>query len=94
MSRFDLFFVIFDEKNDLEDFHIARHIVQMHRLQDKALNPDFSMAQLQTYIKVCRTLKPQFTRDSAQILKDEYKKLRQTCANRQNAATSYRYTVR
>ena len=52
------------------------------------------MAQLQTYIKVCRTLKPQFTRESAQILKDEYKKLRQTCANRQNAATSYRYTVR
>ena len=46
MSRFDLFFVIFDEKKDDDDFHIARHIVQMHRLQDAAINPDFTMAQL------------------------------------------------
>ncbi len=48
----------------------------MHRLQDGALNPDFSMSELQTYIKVCRTLKPQFTKESAEILRDEYKKLR------------------
>jgi DNA replication licensing factor MCM6 len=32
MSRFDLFFVIFDEKNEDEDFAIAKHIVNMHRL--------------------------------------------------------------
>lgn len=82
MSRFDLFFVIYDEKKDEQDFEIARHIVQMHRLQDAALKPDFSMAQLQTYIKVCRTLKPQFTKDSAMILRTEYKKLRQTDSNR------------
>ena len=44
MSRFDLFFVVVDEKKDEEDFHIARHIVNMHRLQDAALEPEFSMA--------------------------------------------------
>ena len=44
MSRFDLFFVIFDEKNDEQDLQIARHIVNMHRLQDEALKPDFTMA--------------------------------------------------
>lgn len=27
MSRFDLFFVIFDEKRDDDDIHIANHIV-------------------------------------------------------------------
>ncbi len=43
---------------------------------------------------MCRTLKPQFNRDSAQLLKDEYKKLRQTDQNRNNSQTSYRYTVR
>ena len=32
MSRFDLFFVIFDEKNDEEDAAIAKHIVNLHRL--------------------------------------------------------------
>ena len=77
MSRFDLFFVIFDEKNDEDDLAIARHIVAMHKFQDRALNPEFSTEELQTYIKVCRSLKPQFTRESALILKDEYKKLRQ-----------------
>jgi len=41
MSRFDLFFVIFDEKKDDDDMMIARHIVNMHRLQDAALNPHF-----------------------------------------------------
>ena len=46
MSRFDLFFVIFDEKRDEEDFHIAHHIVNMHRLKDKSLNPDFKMEDL------------------------------------------------
>ena len=67
----------------------------MHRLQDGALNPEFSMSQLQTYIKVCRTLKPQFTKESAEILRDEYKKLRQQSSNKQaGAQSSYRYTVR
>ena len=58
MSRFDIFFVIFDEKNDDEDFHIAQHIVAMHRLRDVAVSPDFTMEQVQTYIKFCRTLNP------------------------------------
>ena len=36
MSRFDLFFVIFDEKNDEEDTAIAQHIVNMHRMKDES----------------------------------------------------------
>ena len=43
MSRFDLFFVVFDEKNEADDYKIAMHIVNMHRLKDLALSPDFSM---------------------------------------------------
>jgi DNA replication licensing factor MCM6 len=81
MSRFDLFFVIFDEKNDEEDFHIANHIVSMHRLKERALNPDFSMEDLQTYIKFCRAIKPRFTREAAMMLKDEFKRLRQNDKN-------------
>jgi DNA replication licensing factor MCM6 len=41
MSRFDLFFVIFDQKDDEEDYNIAHHIVNMHRLKDRAVSPDF-----------------------------------------------------
>jgi DNA replication licensing factor MCM6 len=46
MSRFDIFFIIFDEKNDDEDYQIATHIVNMHRLKDEAINPDFKMEQV------------------------------------------------
>ena len=52
------------------------------------------MEQVQTYIKVCRTLKPQLTHESALVLRDEYKKLRRADHNRGNSQTSYRYTVR
>lgn len=93
MSRFDIFFVIFDEKNDDEDFHIAQHIVNMHRLMDDALNPDFTMEQVQTYIKFCRTIKPQFTQESAYILKEEYKSIRQR-EKGENTKTAYKVTVR
>jgi len=46
MSRFDLFFVIYDEKKYEEDVQIARHLVNMHRLKDAAIKPEFTMAQL------------------------------------------------
>lgn len=92
MSRFDIFFIIFDEKNDDEDYQIAQHIVNMHRLKDDAINPEFKMEQVQTYIKFCRTINPQFTKESAELLKEEYKAIRQ----RQKAEdkTSYKVTVR
>jgi len=42
MSRFDLFFVIFDEKNDVEDLKIAKHIINMHRMKDDRTNSKFT----------------------------------------------------
>lgn len=92
MSRFDLFFVIFDEKNDDEDYQIAHHIVNMHRLKEDSLHPEFSTDNLQTYIKFCRTIKPKFNRESANMLKEEYKRLRQNEKNTQRSA--YKITVR
>ncbi len=76
MSRFDLFYVIFDEKRDEEDFQIANHIVNMHRLKDELIPRDFSTEELQTYIKFCRKIRPVLTKEAAEILKTEYKRLR------------------
>lgn len=92
MSRFDLFFVIFDEKRDDEDYAIAHHIVNMHRLKEDSLHPEFSTDHMQTYIKFCRTIKPKFTKESAAMLKEEYKRLRQNEKNSQKSA--YKITVR
>lgn len=43
MSRFDIFFLIFDEKNEEKDLRVAQHIVNMHKLKDSAIKPYFSM---------------------------------------------------
>ncbi len=93
MSRFDLFFVIFDEKRDDEDYHIAHHIVSMHRLKEESLKPDFSTEEMQTYIKFARTIKPRFTQESAHMLKEEFKRMRQNEKNGQRGS-AYKITVR
>jgi DNA replication licensing factor MCM6 len=55
MSRFDLFFVILDQKDEIEDELIAKHIVNMHRERDQFVNQSvFSKEQLQTFIKITR----------------------------------------
>jgi DNA replication licensing factor MCM6 len=35
MSRFDLFFIILDECNEITDYNIARHIVDVHMHQER-----------------------------------------------------------
>lgn len=92
MSRFDLFYVVLDEKNDVLDHQIATHLVNLHRMGDCAVTPDFTTEDLQTYIKFCRSLKPKFTREAAAVLRTEYKKLRQ--ADKTGQKTAYRITVR
>jgi DNA replication licensing factor MCM6 len=58
MSRFDLFFVILNECDPRTDLSIAKHIVNVHRFQDEAINPEFSTEMLQRYIRYARTFKP------------------------------------
>lgn len=58
MSRFDLFFVVLDDCNDVTDYNIARHIVNVHRLKDDYMEPDFSTEDLQRYIRYARTYTP------------------------------------
>lgn len=46
MSRFDLFFLVFDERRDDHDFAIANHIVQMHRQNVQAIDQEFSTEEM------------------------------------------------
>lgn len=94
MSRFDLFFVILDQKNDEEDLLIAQHIVNMHRLRDTTSQNHFSKEQLQTFIKIARQLRPQFEQESAEILKKEYKEMRQKNKGSNGQDHAYKFTVR
>ncbi len=47
MSRFDLMFVLVDECNDITDYSIAHHIVNVHTRRETATPVDFSKDRLQ-----------------------------------------------
>jgi len=94
MSRFDLFFVVLDECDESVDAHLARHIVDVHRLRDEAVAPEFSTAQLQRYIRFARTFKPEFTPEAKTTLVAKYKELRADDAQGGVGRNSYRITVR
>lgn len=46
VARFDLFYFIFDERNDLNYNVIANNIIRMRRSNDEAIKQDFFKAQL------------------------------------------------
>jgi DNA replication licensing factor MCM6 len=94
MSRFDLFFVVLDECQENIDRHLAEHIVNIHRLRDDAVEPEFSTEQLQRYIRFARTFKPEFTPEAKQTLVEKYKELRADDAQGGIGRNSYRITVR
>ncbi|KAI9821659.1 MAG: MCM DNA helicase complex subunit mcm6 [Pycnora praestabilis] len=94
MSRFDLFFVILDECNESVDTHLAQHIVNIHRLRDDAVAPEFTTEQLQRYIRFARTFKPEFTPEAKALLVEKYKELRADDAQGGIGRNSYRITVR
>lgn len=94
MSRFDLFFIVLDECNESTDENLARHIVDIHRLRDEAIEPEFSTEQLQRYIRFARTMQPVFTDQAKQILVQKYKELRSDDAQGGIGRNSYRITVR
>lgn len=58
MSRFDLFFVVLDECDNAIDYNIARHIVNVHSGKATETIQEFSMEDLQLYIRYARTIKP------------------------------------
>ncbi|KAJ7087381.1 MCM2/3/5 family-domain-containing protein [Mycena crocata] len=93
MSRFDLFFVVLDECDEKTDLNIARHIVNVHRFQDEAINPEFSTETLQRYIRFARTFNPKLTPEAADVLVEKYRILRQDDATGAGR-NSYRITVR
>lgn len=93
MSRFDLFFVVLDDPNERIDTELADHIVDLHMMEDEAINPPFTTEQLQRYIRYARTFKPKMTKAARRYLVEKYKELRADDAQGLGR-NSYRITVR
>lgn len=94
MSRFDLFFIVLDEQEEMVDYHIAEHIVNLHKNgdTDQMHKTSFTQAQFQLYLRAAKGLKPKFTKAAAERLREEYRLLRQSDVSYQK--TAYRITVR
>ncbi len=93
LSRFDLFFVVLDECDDVADYNVAKHIIDVHRCDEAVVEPPFSQDQMLRYIRFARTLNPQITEESRRVLVDCYRKLRQG-DTMGKSRTAYRITVR
>ncbi|WKY02714.1 hypothetical protein Q1695_016183 [Nippostrongylus brasiliensis] len=95
MSRFDLFFVLVDECNEVVDYAIARRILDNHRAISSHCPREtkYSTDDIQKYITFAKCFKPQISPEAADALVTSYKRLRMSDSN--NAATSsWRITVR
>eukprot|EP00486_Rosalina_sp_Unknown_P007177 CAMPEP_0201573376 /NCGR_PEP_ID=MMETSP0190_2-20130828/17194_1 /ASSEMBLY_ACC=CAM_ASM_000263 /TAXON_ID=37353 /ORGANISM="Rosalina sp." /LENGTH=575 /DNA_ID=CAMNT_0048000283 /DNA_START=1041 /DNA_END=2768 /DNA_ORIENTATION=- len=102
MSRFDLFFVVLDECDEVTDYHVAKHIINTHQTQtsstgaqgmdvDEESNDRFTCEQIQKYIRYARTIKPKISEESKTWFVRYYRQLRQRDQSEQKA---YRFTVR
>uniref|UniRef100_A0A8C9S716 DNA replication licensing factor MCM6 n=1 Tax=Scleropages formosus TaxID=113540 RepID=A0A8C9S716_SCLFO len=93
MSRFDLFFVLVDDCNEVTDYAIARRIVDLHAKNVQSVERVYSPDEIQRYILFARQFQPKITREAQEFVVDQYKRLRQ---REISGATklSWRITVR
>ncbi|MEW5303285.1 MAG: hypothetical protein WDW36_005991 [Sanguina aurantia] len=94
LSRFDLLHVMIDDTDEVQDAHIAAHILATHRKQAAAFTDvPYTTEQLQRYIRYARSIRPQITPEAHVALVRAYKELRSDDAA-PGTQTSYRITVR
>lgn len=97
LSRFDLFFVVLDECEEVSDYNVAKHILEVHRglrgSEDSVGDVAFPKASLQKYIRYARTLNPKITVEAQKVLVECYGVLRQG-DSLGRSRSAYRITVR
>ncbi|TMW59052.1 hypothetical protein Poli38472_007197 [Pythium oligandrum] len=102
MSRFDLFFVILDDCDEVIDQKIAEHIVNLHMPSmgmddddDHTQGSGYSEEDLKRYIKFARTLNPAITPESKKMMVACYRRLRENdVVSNGQSNIAYRITVR
>uniref|UniRef100_A0A668A9E9 DNA replication licensing factor MCM6 n=1 Tax=Myripristis murdjan TaxID=586833 RepID=A0A668A9E9_9TELE len=93
MSRFDLFFILVDECNEVTDYAIARRIVDLHCRNVESVERVYSTDEIQRYILFARQFQPKITSEAQEFVVDQYKRLRQRdCGG--NSKSAWRITVR
>lgn len=93
MSRFDLFFILVDECNEIVDYAIARKIVDLHSNIEHTVDQIYTREEVLRYITFARQFKPMINEEAAELLIQNYGHLRQRDTGTSNKGT-WRITVR
>ncbi|XP_040568676.1 DNA replication licensing factor Mcm6 [Lepeophtheirus salmonis] len=93
MSRFDLFFILVDDCNEVTDYAIARRIVDLHSKVEQSIERVYETRDILRYINFARLFKPKITEESRIFLVEQYRHLRQR-DTRSGVKSSWRITVR
>jgi DNA replication licensing factor MCM6 len=93
MSRFDLFFILVDEQNEVIDYAIARKIVDLHSHRAEAAKRPYPIEEVLKYLMFCKLIKPKMTQEAEELIVQQY------CAMREHdsqgsARSAWRITVR
>ncbi|XP_049797982.1 DNA replication licensing factor Mcm6 [Schistocerca nitens] len=93
MSRFDLFFILVDECNEVVDYAIARKIVDLHSNVEESVERVYSQEDVIRYILFARQFKPFISDVAGELMVENYVKLRQRDGTGGSKST-WRITVR
>ncbi|XP_065357842.1 DNA replication licensing factor Mcm6 [Calliphora vicina] len=93
MSRFDLFFILVDECNEVVDYAIARRIVDLHSNIVDNVERAYSREEVLRYITFAKQFKPVISPEAAKLLVENYGHLRQRDTGTSGRST-WRITVR
>lgn len=93
MSRFDLFFILVDECNEVVDYAIARKILDLHSNIEDNVEQVYTRDEVLRYVTFARQFKPKITEEAAKLLVQNYGHLRQRDTGL-NGKGTWRITVR
>ncbi|XP_050315049.1 DNA replication licensing factor Mcm6-like [Anthonomus grandis grandis] len=93
MSRFDLFFILVDECNEVIDYAIARKIVDLHSNIEETVERVYSKQEVLQYISFARKFKPVINKEAGELLVSFYNRLRLRDSSSTGKST-WRITVR
>lgn len=93
MSRFDLFFILVDEGNEVIDYAIARKIVDLHCNIEESVERVYSKQEVLQYISFARKFKPVIGKEAEELLVRYYERFRLRDSTSTGKST-WRITVR
>ncbi|XP_034411047.1 DNA replication licensing factor MCM6 [Cyclopterus lumpus] len=94
MSRFDLFFILVDDCNEVTDYAIARRIVDLHCRGEESVDRLYSLDEIRRYLLFARQFKPKISKESEEFIVEQYKRLRQRDSSGGVTKSAWRITVR